>query len=104
MGVVVMEYVSEANLTHELNHGHQHLTGEIEILKEGKGIKRLDLGIEKDAYVRQYFFDPMSVKLIPSYVTWSIKKDFSDINETWVKNIGAGPNHDGIYSKLPYSK
>lgn len=103
-GVVVMEYTDDNNFSHEYKHGHQHLAGELE-LQKGGGVKGLHLGHEKNAYVRQYFFDPMSVKKIPSYVTWSIKNDFCDINETWVKQIKAGPKGKmGPYSDVPYSR
>ena len=60
--VIVMEYGSEASAIHELKHGFQHLTWQIKLTPgTGKG-EYADATDEQEAFKRQYFFSPNSVK------------------------------------------
>jgi hypothetical protein len=85
-GVVVMEFGSMYHKVHELKHGFQHLTGEVELIPGAMGGKYVDATDEQAAYQRQYYFNPVSVRRL-NYDTPLIITRASDISVDFVLSL-----------------
>ncbi len=86
-GTVEIEYSvmqKTSSAAHELVHGYQHLTGEIELKAGQGGGSYADLGDELNAYRRQFAIRPNSIKLLKSD---SYVKRISDLSKEWVSGI-----------------
>jgi hypothetical protein len=66
---IVIEFNSDANAIHELNHGAQYLSLDLTYLPLGKGhAKALDLHDEVECYRAQFAFDKTSMPNLPSSI------------------------------------
>jgi len=92
-GTVVMESVNSSNMAHELKHGYQHLTGEIQLVPGGKGGKYADIGDEINAFTRQYFFDNYSLNSV--FPEGSVLNS-SYINAALIRSINRGKDYGSL--------
>jgi hypothetical protein len=83
-GVINLENSSDATAIHELAHGYQHITGEIQLVAGTGGGYYGDLYDERAAYRRQYIFSPSSFSNIESKPGLYIK-DYRSISIEWVR-------------------
>jgi hypothetical protein len=99
-GTVVIEYGSDENAIHELTHAYQHLNGQIELVAGTGGAYFADATDEQQAYRRQYFFNPFSVKVLKSDANIRIRTS-SDITIDFVLKLWTTDlNGNKVY---PYS-
>jgi RHS repeat-associated protein len=100
-GTVVIEYSSDANAIHELTHAYQHLTGQVELVPGTDFARYYDITDEQQAYRRQFFFSPYSVKGLDSKSSIRIKTSV-DIKADWISKIYYS-DENGI-EVYPYKK
>ena len=98
---IVIEYNSEANAIHELTHAYQHLSGQSRFIAGTLGALYVDAVDEQQAYIRQFFYFPASVKELESDVEFKIKT-CKDITVDFVINLYA-TDINGIV-KQPYKE
>ncbi len=85
-GTVIMEYGNDATAVHETTHGHQEITGELQMIPGTNQASYIDATDEAKAYKRQYYFDPTSVTGIATSPHQTIIKG-DDITANWVMKL-----------------
>jgi hypothetical protein len=94
--VIVIGGGPEAKTVHELVHAYQNIDSQIETTYTGSYY--VDIHDEVRAYLREFIFDPSSVRSINGA---GPIKDITDINAGWVQEL-RDFNGDLLYHKLPY--
>lgn len=93
-GTISIKYGNTANAIHELHHAYQHISGAVQLTPGSGGGIYIDITDETSAYIRQYFFDPDSVKQI---LSTTVIKSAADITDEWVRGIYTNNINDPVY-------